>query len=271
MTYSSRFWLYAPLALFVALALWAMGHWWSAAHALDQKLTAMNGHQAIPGVTISWTSQKISGFPFRLDVVFSDFKLRAEAPRGAVTWHSDRFASHALTYGRPQEIFEAAGQQTLDWTDLDGALHHLTFLPGSFRASAIADGKGLARFDLDLVDAGGKTADGGPLTLARGQFHMRRDPKDDALDLMISAVEAKGFTLFGDHVAKLELYSRVTPGHAFQRLLAGRSGWMDALMAWRHERGKILNGPVHVEASAVTADSAEDLEPRLRALLFPFY
>src|SRR6185312_2746184 len=110
MTYSSRFWLYAPLALFLALALWAMGHWWSVAHALDRKLIAMNGHQAIPGVTLSWKSHTISGFPFRMDVVFDDFKMRAEAPRGAIIWHSDHFASHALTYGRTQDIFEAAGE-----------------------------------------------------------------------------------------------------------------------------------------------------------------
>jgi len=108
MSYSSRFWLYAPLALFLALAFWAMSHWWLAAKALDQRLIALNGHQAIPGVRVAWSKQTISGFPFRLDVVFDDFSVRAEAPRGPLTWHSDHFALHSLTYGRTQDVFEAA-------------------------------------------------------------------------------------------------------------------------------------------------------------------
>lgn len=271
--YSSRFWLYAPLAMLLALAGLVISHWWSRATELDKALKAMNGHQAVPGVTISWASQTISGFPFRMDVVFSDFLTRAEGPRGPLVWHSDRFALHALTYGRPHDIFEAAGPQTLAWTDADGVRHQLSFLPGSLRASSIADGKGLTRFDLDMVDAGGRDSDGRPFTAGRVQFHMRRDPKSDALDLALSAVEVNGSgTPFGGHLRNLDLYSRVTQGSAFGRLLAGRAGWMDALMAWRNQGGAVINGPLHVQSSDVTADQMEPgLEPRLRALLFPLY
>jgi len=47
---------------------------------------------------------------------------------------------------------------------------------------------------------------------------------------------------------------------------------MDALMAWRHQRGNIVNGPVHIKSSAVSADKMDAaLEPQLRSLLFPFY
>lgn len=272
MKYSSRFWLYAPLALFLALAAWAMIHWWILATAVDQRLKAMNGHQAIPGVTVSWGSQTISGFPFRMDVVFTNVLVRAEAPRGPLVWHTDRLASHALSYGQPHYIFEAAGPQSLAWSDADGVRHHLSFVPGSLRASSIADGKGLLRFDLDMLDAGGKDGDGTPFTAGRTQFHMRRDPKSDALDLMMSAVEVRAATPFGDHIQTLDLYSKITQGSAFARLLTGRAGWMDALMAWRHQQGEIVNGPVHIHASGVTADQMETgLEPRLRALLFPFY
>src|SRR3984957_8832145 len=98
MKYSSRFWLYAPLALFLGLAAWVMVQWGTVAGALVNRRKAMNGHQAIPGVTISWTSQTISGFPFRLDVVLSNLVVNAEAPRGPLIWHSDRFAAHALGY-----------------------------------------------------------------------------------------------------------------------------------------------------------------------------
>ena len=273
MSYSSRFWLYAPLALFLGLAAWAMIHWWSVATALDNRLKAMNGHQAIPGVTISWTSQTISGFPFRLDVVFSNLLVNAEAPRGPLIWHSDGFAVHSLGYGRTQYIFEAAGPQTLAWSDADNQRHQLSFLPASLHASSIANAKGLTRFDLDMIGASGKDSDGAAFTAARIQFHMRRDPKSDALDLMQSAVEVKDpATPFGDHIQTLEIYSQITQGSAFARLLAGRTGWMDAIMAWRHQKGEIVNGPVHIHSSDVTADKMDtERLPRQRALLFPFY
>jgi hypothetical protein len=273
MKYSSRFWLYAPLAMFLALAAWAMSHWWVMASALDKKLKAMNGHQTVPGITLSWDSQTVSGFPFRLDVVFTNFLVHAEGPRGPLIWHSDRFAIHALTYGRAQDIFEAAGPQTLSWSDADDAHHQLSFLPGSLRASSIADSSGLARFDLDLVDASGKDSDGATFTVGRAQLHARRDPKKDALDLMLSAVEVKDpATPFGDHIHTLEIYSHATQGSAFGRLLAGQAGWMDGIMAWHHQNGDIVTDRVHIQSSAVTTDKVDtSLAPRLRALLFPFF
>lgn len=273
MKYSSRFWLYAPLTLFLGLAAWAMGHWWILAKDADKKLTAMNGHQAIPGVTLSWASQTISGFPFRVDVVLTDLLVLAEGPRGPLIWHSDRFALHALTYGRTQDIFEAAGPQTLVWTDADNRRHQLSFLPASLRASTIADEKGLTRFDLDLLDAGGKDTDGAGFTIARAQLHMRRDPKTDALDLMLSALEAKDpATPFGDRIRKMEIYSRVTHGSAFARLLGGQEGWMDAIMAWKHRGGEIVTGPVDIQSTALTTKrDGPELQQGLRALLFPLY
>lgn len=273
MKYSSRFWLYAPLALFLGLARWVMGHWWVLAKAMDRKLTAINGRQAIPGVTVSWASKTISGFPFRVDVVFTDLLVKAEGPRGPITWHSDRFALHALTYGRAQDIFEAAGPQTLAWTDADNARHQLSFLPATLHASAIFGDQGLSRFDLDMMDAGGKDTDGAAFTAARVQFHMRHDPKADALDLVLSALEVKDpATPFGDHVKKLEIYGRVTEGSSFARLLEGRSGWMDAMQAWKHRNGEIVTDRVDIESTALATQKAgPDLQPGLRALLFPFY
>jgi hypothetical protein len=272
MNYSSRFWLYAPLALFLGLAIWVMTHWWLVAKELDQKLITLNGHQAVPGVRVSWDKQTISGFPFRLDVVFENVSVRAEAPRGPIAWHSDRFALHALTYGRTQDIFEAAGQQTLAWTDADAGQHQLSFLPATLHASVIEDGHGISRFDLDMLNAGGKGTDGDAFAIGRAQFHLRRDPKTDALDLVLSTVEAKGPTPFGDHIHNLEIYGRITEGNAFARLLRGQSGWMDALMAWRHDGGTIVTDKADIQSSALTTQkSGPELEPGLRAFLFPLY
>ena len=108
--YSSRFWLYAPLMVFLGIAAWAMGHWWVVASALDRKLTALNGHEAMPGVTVSYASKTISGFPFNIDIVFTGLKIAGAGPHGPFAWSTERFALHRLTYGRAQDIYEAAGQ-----------------------------------------------------------------------------------------------------------------------------------------------------------------
>lgn len=273
MRYSSRFWLYAPLALFLALAVAAMANWWMLAKDLDHRLTAMNGHQAVPGVTVSWKSKTIAGFPFRLDVMLDGLRVRAGAPRGPVTWSSERFALHSLAYGRTQDIFEAAGQQSLTWTDADNLGHKIAFLPATLRASTISSAKGVSRFDLDILNAGGKTVDGATFTIARAQLHLRHDPKSDALDFMISGLQANmPDTVFGNHVEKLEIYGRITEGEAFARLLAGQSGLMDALMAWKHRGGKIVTDKAEIDATALAVKApGPELEPGLRALLFPLY
>ena len=90
MRYSSRFFLYAPLALFLALAAWVMVYWWIVAGALDSKLTALNGHEALPGVTLSWQTKTITGFPFNLDVAFTGVTVRGQAAHGPFSWTAEK-------------------------------------------------------------------------------------------------------------------------------------------------------------------------------------
>lgn len=247
MRYSSRFFLYAPLALFLALAGWAMAHWWIVAAAFDKKLTALNGHEAVPGVTFSYTSKTISGFPFNIDVVFAGFKVSGAGAHGPFAWSSEHFALHTLTYGPEKYIFEAAGQQALAWTDGAGVMHRAVFLPGSLRASSLADDRGLARFDLDLVAAAGKN-----FTAAHFQFHLRRDPQADALDLMVSADAAKAPGL---QIHTLSDYLTLDPGKPFAPLLAGVQSWSDAAAAWRKAGGMARPGKREItpaeDASAI--------------------
>ena len=63
MNYSSRFWLFAPLAMFLALAGWAMAHWWVVAGALDKKLTALNGHEARRASPFPMPAKPFPAFP----------------------------------------------------------------------------------------------------------------------------------------------------------------------------------------------------------------
>jgi hypothetical protein len=256
MKYSSRFFLYAPLALFLGIACWVMAHWWIAAGALDKKLTALNGHQAVPGITLSYATKTISGFPFRLDVVFTGFGIKGAGAHGPFAWSTEKFAMHALTYGRTQDIYEAAGRQSLSWTDVGGQAQRLNFLPATMRGSAIVDAKGLARFDLDILDAGGTDQDGVNFTVGRAQLHIRRAP---TLDIMVSLDEAQLGLI---HIRSLRDYLTLSQDQALAPLLAGEQSWPDAVMAWRTAGGGVKQGKREIAPKMDAARvAAEILNP----------
>lgn len=233
MRYSSRFFLYAPLVLLLALAVLAGAHWWRVADALDTRLKALKGHEAVPGVTLDWSKVTISGFPFRLDLAFDGFSVKGQGAHGPFAWQAGKFAIHALTYGAEKDVFEAAGTQHLAWTGADGAAHRLDFLPGSLRASAVRDGRGLARFDVDIVEL-----DGGDLSIGRAQFHMRRDPDGASIDLMAEGDLVKAPGPLGRAHA-LRLYQTVSHGAAFAALLRGDAAPAAAHAAWRQAGGAV--------------------------------
>lgn len=187
MNYSSRFWLYAPFGTFLTLAAIAMVHWWIVAGAFENKLEALKGHEAVPGIVLDWDKVDVGGFPFRLDADFSNFRLHGAGAHGPFGWRAEKFALHALTYGQARTVYEAAGRQQANWTDADATAHSESFLAGTLRASSIIDAKGLARADLDLVDLRA-----GNSTIGHLQFHMRRDPNGADLDLMLRADAAGG-------------------------------------------------------------------------------
>jgi hypothetical protein len=236
MKYSSRFFLYAPLALFLALATGAGANWWIVASALSKKLDSLNGRPSMPGVTLYFSSKRISGFPFNLDVVFQDFRLEVATAHGPSVWKSEDFAIHALTYGREQMIFEAAGKQLLTWTDLDRLHHVLPFEVGEWHASSIADEHGLRRFDMDLIGFGSPA-----LTAARVQLHARLEPKGNGIDIAGEAamVRPSGAlaSLFGDTITLARFNASATPSSAFGGLRAAQTDWQDALETWRKAGG----------------------------------
>ena len=133
---------------------------------------------------------------------------------------------HALTYGRIQDVYEAAGRQQVSWTDADGSSHTHVFLPASMRGSTIADARGLRRFDLDIVGLGAKD-----FTIGRFQFHMRRDPDGRDLDLMLRADVAGARK-------EVQVYALLHPTGAFAALLRGEASWPEADAGWRAQGGQ---------------------------------
>src|SRR5262252_3464129 len=99
MSLTNRFFIYAPFALFVVLALGLSIRWFSDASAFSARLDKLNGHQLAPGVRLHFLSKQISGFPFRLDAVFKNLEIDIETPHGPSSWKTDDFALHRLTYG----------------------------------------------------------------------------------------------------------------------------------------------------------------------------
>ncbi len=231
LSYSSRFWLYAPITLFLLLAVAVMAHWWVAAGAFEKKLAALKGREAVPGITLDWGTVAVGGFPFRMEANFTDFYVHGAGARGPFFWRSPKFAMHALAYGRLKTVYEAAGPQHLEWVAGDGRAHSADFLPGTLRGSSVLDARGLARADIDIVDAAGKD-----FAARRLQFHMRRDPDGRDLDLM---VKADALTGFGAPVKLVQAYVTLTRADTLSPLLDGVAFWPDAARAWHGQGGTV--------------------------------
>jgi hypothetical protein len=224
--YSSRFWLYAPISIFLLIAVAVMVHWKIAADAFEKKLAAVKGHEAAPGIVLDWDSVTVSGFPFRLDADFTNFSVHGAAARGPFVWKTKQFALHTLAYGPRKTVYEAAGPQHLEWSAIDGR-HTVDLLPATLRGSSITDARGLVRADIDGADVGSKG-----LTATRMQFHLRRDPDGKHLDLNLSADNLRREQQIGLPL-NFNIYLRFSRLDAITPLLTGSAGWPQTTSRWR--------------------------------------
>ena len=270
MSFSHRFFLWGPFLLFVALAASTMGYWWISASAFAKHLDALNGREIAPGVHMHFGSKRIAGFPFRLDAIFTDFTLETEGAKGPIVWHTDNFATHRLTYSSGVTVLESAGPQTLSWTSDDGQRRTFRFTPGSLHASAIIEGGRLQRFDLDTIGLSAPE-----FAAARAQFHVRRDPVTDALDLVVDlqSVRFAGDAAagFADGFSHARIEGRLAPAAPFAQALAADAPWRSALDAWSAGKGvfKIDQAAIFwgkceaTSAGAATLDAAHRLSGSL--------
>ena len=262
MIFSSRFFLYAPIALLLLLGAAFGAYWWHVADGLAKRLDALQTHEAMPGVTVRYGARTMSGFPFNLDVVFTDFRVSVETGHGPFVWRAEKFALHALTYGADKTIFEAAGNQSFTWKDTDGHEHILPFDTGALHASAIRNAGGLSRFDLELIAFGSPA-----LTAAQIEFHIRHAAGGKSLDVFASG---NGVHLsphlrgaFGDELKLVALQGSISQASAFDALRAGKSDWRTAVEAWRNKPGRLhveplefnwMNGPDLMGKGALSLD-----------------
>ncbi|HEY7976602.1 MAG TPA: DUF2125 domain-containing protein [Rhizomicrobium sp.] len=245
MNYSHRFFLYGPVGLFAILMLGVIGYWFVLSGAVSHKLDAINGHEIAPGIKIGFTHKTMSGFPFRIDTQLEGLRVELPGAHGPVVWTAEHFAFHSLTYGRTQYIFEAAGQQMITWHRESGGLRTYRFLPGLLRASAIASGGELSRFDLELMDAASPD-----VAAAQMQFHLRKNPKIDGLDLYVSAddvhIAPDLDPAFGPDIKSFKLDAMLSPGTSFDGVLAGHTDWRAAMESWRTRHGGMLVNSIAV-------------------------
>ncbi len=235
MNYSSRFFLWAPFAFLLVLALAVSARWWSAASELSKRLDAMNGHQVMPGVTIRFAAKSIGGFPFNVDALLHNLEVTVAGPHGPIAWRTENFAGHALTFGRSQWILEAAGKQRLSWTTKDNKPKGLNFVIAALHASAVYTDDVLSRFDLDIVGF-----DSAALAIARTQLHVRHNA--DQLDLVANVDELhlspplRGAC--GQQVDRLRLDGNFSNAAAFDTARKGLARWQAGFDAWQKAGGR---------------------------------
>lgn len=258
MRYSSRLFLYAPLVVLAGLALAAGLRWNCVTGGLETELLRANGRDIAPGVTLRFAHEKIGGFPFNVDAVLDDLSFEVATAFGPFRWHTGQFALHELTLGRAQQIYEAAGAQTLDWSDSGRSRHHFVFVPGSLQASAISSAGRLLRFDLDVNGIGSHE-----ITGARAQLHFRKSPGRDAIDVVLSAndlhlapaLEAG----FGPGLTQLIVQATMRPAAPFGGLFAGRESFVRAIEKWRQEKGVLRIDHFEIRWGAVHAEGTGSL------------
>jgi len=270
MRYSSRFFLYAPFGGLLLLAAIAMTNWLVKATALATRLDAINRHEIMPGVRLSFAEKRIAGFPFRLDTILKNVHVEVAEVGGPVVWTTEGFAMHALTYGRVQAILEAGGRQTLSWHDTNGGAHRFAFLPGTFRASAILQHGTLIRFDGEVADL-----DAADFRADNAQLHART--RGDGIDLYLKLSNAHitgGYAQsLGRDITSLVASGRMDRGAALEPLLRGDEAPEAAIEKWRDAGGEIDISEFSIVrknsnrqfTGKLTLDDAHDLSGTLTA------
>ena len=270
MSYSSRFFIYAPVGLLLLVVVLYSVYWRVQADTLSARLDRANGGEVIPGVVFAFAGKTIAGYPFQLDVVLSGVTFSHQAPEGETAWRTEQLALHALSYRDDQFIFEAEGLQSLTRPPLSPATAPRVILatPAIARASAVLVQGRLTRFDLDLWEPQAKEASQGAdpkrtFTAGRAQLHLL-SRADNTIDVAMQIDKARigaGFAGGASEVSlpQIVLRAKLTQADALDALKAGSMSAADAVAAWRVAMGAIAVSDLAVDWPDAHADLAGDL------------
>lgn len=230
----SRWGLYLPTALLLALATGWSGFWFYAAKMADQRLNQWMATEKAAGRNFECIGQEIGGFPFRIELTCTSVRMttqNARAELGAIHTATQIYSPKlALADVSGPLRIESAGVTTVaSWKDMRVSVR---FGPGLERLSIMAS---------DLK-AGEITTDAA-LTAKSAELHLRTDtnqpPDERAADFVLRLNEAQVPSvdpLFGNKdTGSLELTGTAT------KVIGLRAGaWQSALEAWRAENGRLI-------------------------------
>lgn len=258
---NSRFWLYGPFVMLLALALGWSGFWFYGRGKVEAELAAAIAREAEKGRTWTCRDRSVGGYPFRIEVRCADLSLTSTRWGEAVTLSSGALVGVAQASAPRHLILQVAGPfvATLPegrrietvWKDFEASLR---LTPGGFE-----------RLSLQVAEpVSTVTAPGQPTETIRSalfEAHLRPNParyaSEEAIDLAIvsrGAVLPALDALLGDS-ALSDLDVQATLSRAF----AFRKGFNpDALESWRAAPGELsvtrlsLNkGRTRLEATAL--------------------
>lgn len=249
MSYSNRIFVYAPVGLLLLLCiLWSV-YWRVQADTFAARLDAANGGEVLPGMVFAFAEKSIGGYPFRLDAVLSGVTFAHRGMDGETAWRTESLAIHALTYGRPQFLLEAAGLQSFARPPLvAGQPPRVIFMtPALARASVFLRDGALLRFDLDLVRPEAKDASQSAdptrsFGAARAQLHLLRRPNnlfDVVMRIDGGRLGAGYMPALGGELALIELKAKLMQVQALDGLETRSESVFDATETWRRGGGTL--------------------------------
>src|SRR5580765_8477321 len=257
MRYTDRIWLYGPFGLLLLLAILYSVFWRVEADMLAARLDRANGGEIVPGVVFAFAEKSIDGFTFS-----------HQGPEGQTAWRAEKLALHALTYGRPLYILEAAGLQSFEQPGEPGTVPHVTFLtPAIARASVILSQGKLARLDVDIWQPDGKDATQGAdpartFSAARAQLHLLNASSNtfDVAARIDAAHLGTGYRpALGGDIGLIELRGKLLKRDALDGLSGGAQSVFDATERWRQADGKLQVDKLALNWAAVKTELQGEL------------
>jgi hypothetical protein len=249
---ASRLGLYGPfIALAIALAAWSAGWWWLKGQA-ESRLDALAARQLGAGGAFTWKSRTVHGYPFRLDVDFTDIAWR-EPSGWAVAAPTLKSEASAFT---PGHWVAYAPDGAILGRPMGGAV---TISAKALRASVSDLGSHPAAFSLEGTGLAFAPAPGAaPYFLqsaAELLVHTRAGPSDQGAFLveldraMPAPASALGRIAAGKSVT---LVADATYSHA--GAFSGPT-WARAVDAWAAAGGRLGMRRLHLAAGDAAFDA----------------